>query len=208
MGVSIHYRGRLNDVGQLNRLCEELADIADVVGWESTRLDDDWEQPVDARLHGSPTGARIDGNLGLKGILIRPGEGAESPSFCFDQKGDLWSPVSRALVLEGTLKPEDAWVSVKTQFASPEIHVWIIGLLKYLKKQYISNLEVFDEGKYWETGDIRILKKKMDFLNEKIEHISCGLSSSRFGDVAGLSAEEIAARIEQFLLENEGKNAE
>ncbi len=206
MGVSIHYRGRLNDVGQLNRLCEELADIAAVMGWESTKLDDDWEQPVDARLHGSPTGARIDGNLGLKGILIEPGEGAESPSFFFDSEGNLWCPVTRALVLEGTLKPEDAWVSVKTQFASPEIHVWIIGLLKYLKKRYISGLEVSDEGRYWETGDIRLLKEKMDFINEKIEHISRGLSSSRFGDVAGLSAEEIAARIEQFLLEDEDEH--
>lgn len=208
MGVTIHYRGRLNDVGQLTRLCEELADIAAVMGWQSTRLDDDWQQPADARLHGSPTGARIDGNLGLKGILIEPGEGAESLRFFFDREGNLWCPVSRVLVLEGTLKPEDAWVSVKTQFASPEIHVWIIGLLKYLKKRYISNLEVSDEGEYWETGDIRTLKKKMDFLNEKIEHLSRELSSSRFGNVSGLSAEEIAARIEQLLLENEKENVE
>ena len=50
------------------------------------------------------------------------------------------------------LAPE-AWVSVKTQFDSPDTHIWIIGLLKYLKKRYIANLEVRDEGEYWETGN-------------------------------------------------------
>ena len=199
MGVSIHYRGRLNDVGQVAVLCDELADVAAVMGWQSTRLDDDWERPADARLHGSPTGARIDGHLGLKGIQIQPGSGAESLSFFFDREGKLRCPVSMALILEGALDPEDAWVSVKTQLPPPEIHVWIIGLLKYLKKRYISDLEVSDEGQYWETADIRILKEKMDFINEKIEHISRELSSSRFADVSDSSAEEIATRIEHLL---------
>jgi len=198
MGISIHYRGRLDDVGQLGILCEELADIAGAMGWESVRLDDDWEQPVNARLRGTPSGAHIDGNLGLKGISIT-GAGAESLSFFFDREGNLRCPVSMVLILEGTLDPEDAWVSVKTQFASPEVHVWVVGLLKYLKKRYISDLQVSDEGEYWETGDIRILRDKMDFINRKIEQIAGGLSSSRFGDVSGLSAEEIASRIEQFL---------
>jgi hypothetical protein len=108
------------------------------------------------------------------------------------------------LILDGTLGPEQAWVSVKTQFASPEIHVWITGLLKYLKKRYISDLQVSDEGQYWETGDMRILKEKMDLINEKIEHISNELSSGGFGDVSGLSPEQIAARIEQLLCDDEG----
>jgi hypothetical protein len=59
MGVSIHYRGRLNDLGQLTGLCEELADIAVAMGWRSSRLDDDWTQPGDARLRKMPTGAQI-----------------------------------------------------------------------------------------------------------------------------------------------------
>ena len=93
MGVTIHYRGRLNDVGQLAKLCDELADIAATMGWESTRLDDDWEQPVDARLRHTPQGATIDGNLGLKGILMSPDGGAESLSFLFDRQGDLRCPM-------------------------------------------------------------------------------------------------------------------
>ncbi len=100
-------------------------------------LDDDWEQPANARLRVTPSGAHIDGHLGLKGIQIT-GAGAESVSFFFDREGNLRCPVSMVLILEGTLDPQDAWVSVKTQFASPEVHVSIVGLLKYLKKRYIS----------------------------------------------------------------------
>ena len=91
MGVSIHYRGRLNDVGQLAKLCAELADIAVAMGWETTRLDDDWEQPADARLRVTPTGAHIAGYLGLKGIVLTPDMGTEPLSFLFDPKGNLRS---------------------------------------------------------------------------------------------------------------------
>ena len=208
VGVSIHYRGRLNDVGLVDKLCAELADIAATMGWESTRLDDDWAQPVDARLRHTPRGATIDGNLGLKGILMAPGGGAESLSFLFDRQGDLRCPMGMILILEGTLAPQEAWVSVKTQFASPELHVWIIGLLKYLKKRYIADLQVSDEGQYWETGDVRVLREKMDFLAGKIEQLAGDLSGGRWGNMSGLSADQIALRIEQWFLENRREDAD
>jgi hypothetical protein len=202
MGVTIHYRGRLDDLGQLARLCDEMADIARAMGWETTRLDDDWERPADARLRFTSKGAQIDGHLGLKGILLKPNVDAESLSFLFDRAGNLRSVMDVVSIVDGTLNPEDAWVFVKTQFASPEVHAWIVGLLKYVKKRYVSDLQVSDEGQYWETGDIRILREKMEFLGKKIEQLSTALSSPRFGDVPGLSADEIAARIEQWFLED------
>ena len=208
MGVSIHYRGQLDDIRQYAVLGEELCDIAAVMGWPSTSLDDDWELPADANLSGSRGNTVIAGHLGLKGVQITPGPKAESLSFFLDHDGNLRSPMSMVLILNGTLKSEQAWVSVKTQFLPAEMHVWIIGLLKYLKKRYISNLQVCDEGEYWETGDIRILKEKMDFIDEKLGQISMELSSTRFGDVSGMSAEQIASRIEQLLLRDENEKAE
>jgi len=206
MGVTIHYRGRLNEVGQLARLCDEMADIAAAMGWETRRLDDDWERPADARLRFTSKGAQIDGHLGLKGILIRPNVEAESLCFFFDRERNLRSMMDVVMIVNGTLKPQDAWVSVKTQFASPEVHAWIVGLLKYVKKRYISDLQVSDEGQYWETGDIRILREKMEFIGKKIEQLSTALSSPRFGDLSGLSADEIAARIEQWFLEDRNED--
>ena len=208
MGVSIHYRGRLNDATLLPALSEELDDIADAMGWHSTRLDDDWTEPANAQLVGNSNGGQIDGHLGLKGIQITPRPKGESLSFFFDREGALRSPMNTVLILDGTLKPEQAWISVKTQFLSPEIHVWIIGLLKYLKKRYISDLDVSDEGNYWDTGDIDKLREKMDLIDAKIECISDTLAVSRFGDITSLSADQIALRIELLLLANNDRSAE
>ena len=81
-------------------------------------------------------------------------------------------------------------------------------MLKYLKKRYISDLQVSDEGQYWETGDVRVLKKKMDFIGGKIEQLAGDLSGGRWGDLSGLSAEQIALKIEQWFLENRHEDAD
>jgi hypothetical protein len=39
----------------------------------------------------------------------------------------------------------------------------VIKLFEYLKKKYINNLEVFDEGSYWETKDEDLLAHKLIF---------------------------------------------
>ena len=49
---------------------------------------------------------------------------------------------------------------------------------------------------------MRILKKKMDFIGGKIEQLASDLSGGRWGDMSGLSAEQIALKIEQWFLEN------
>lgn len=208
MGISIHYRGRIDDVGRIGRLCDELADIARVMSWRSKTLDDDWSRPPDAHLRHTPQGACIDGHLGLKGVQITLPSGAEPLPFFFDSNGDLRDPMTMIMLVEGSLDPKDAWISVKTQFAPPEVHVWVNGLLKYLKKRYISDLEVHDEGQYWETEDIRILKQRMDFIDAQIDRLATGLSSGRFGDLTGLSADEIADRIERWFLDERRGNLE
>ncbi len=100
---------------------------------------------------------------------------------------------------EGRTITDKAWVSIKTQFLSPDIHIWIVGLLKYLQRQYFANLEVDDEGGFWETGDRAALEAKVRLLNEKMDDLATDLKAESPGDLSGLSAEEIASRIEDFL---------
>jgi len=199
MGVTIHYRGHIDSLDQLPSLSEELMEFAESMGWRSVRLDDDWDKAPDANLEVSAEGANITGNLGLKGVIIIPETDGESLSFTFDRDGAIRSPMGMVSILDGSLEPEDDSVSVKTQFAGPKFHTWVGGLLKYLKKKYISDLEVRDEGEYWESGDLDKLKAKMAFLNDKINFLSDRLNSVTLGDTTGLSAEEIADRIESVL---------
>ena len=199
MGVTIHYRGNLNDISKIQVLCDELAMIADKMDWRYTRLDEDWSKPLDACFEYKDNKAEIKGHLPLKGISFSIHPRCESLQFFFDSEGNLCNPVSMVLISEGTLKPEDAWIAVKTQFSGPETHMWVISLLKYLKEHYIADLEVHDEGEFWETGDSDILKKKMAFLNEKMDALADTLSQVNGSHLDKFSAEELASVIETLV---------
>jgi hypothetical protein len=205
MGVSIHYRGRLDDIARLPSLRDEITDIADTMGWPSKTLDDDWAVTPDASLG---RGGVVHGHLGLKGVLITPHPKSEPLYLFFDRDGYLRSPMTMLMIVDGTMEPETAWVSMKTQFSNPDTHVWVIGLLKYLKKKYLSGLEVSDESEYWDTGNRKKLEDDMALINGKIEQLSASLTSGRMGDMTGLSAEEIASRIERLFLDEECREAE
>ncbi len=197
MGISIHYRGRINSIAKLPVLLEEAGDIARTMGWPYIILDDDWLKPADAELTQN---GNIRGCLGLKGIQMTPHPGSEPLCLFFDSSGYLRSPITMLMIINGTCKPENACVSMKTQFSCPETHIWVIGLLKYLKKRYISNLHVSDEGGYWETSDRQQLEENMAFINSTLRFLSSSISSGCMGDLAGLSADEIAERIEQHFM--------
>lgn len=199
MGVTIHYRGQLADIGKINTLCDELTQVAEKMQWAYNRLDEDGSKPSDARLEHDERGAGIVGQLGLKGISFKPHPTCESISFFFNSDGNLCDPMGAVLVCDGSLKPEDAWLNVKTQFAGPEIHLWVVGLLKYVKEHYIPGLEVSDEGEYWETGNFELLKEKMNFLDQKMDGVCGELSRVTGTHLDRLSPEELASMIEALL---------
>jgi len=204
MGVSIHYRGRLADIKSIKTICDELAAIADKMNWHYTRLDEDWSQSADATIEVTEQGSQITGHLPLKGIVLTLNPKCETLGFLFDSNGNLRDPISMVNISEGTLKPEDVWISVKTQYAGPETHIWVIGLLKYLKKLYLPDLEVQDGGAYWETGNFEILKEKMDFVGQKIAAVRTALSRVTKGHIERFSADEVASMIEALLRDKFG----
>ena len=204
MGVSIHYRGRVADIQNIKNICDELAAIADRMNWSCTRLDEDWSQAADAAIEVTQQGSQITGHLPLKGIALTPHSKCESLQFFFDANGYLRDPISFVDRTEETLKPKEYWISVKTQYAGPETHIWIIGLLKYLKKLHLPDLEVQDEGEYWETGNFEILKEKMVFVGEKIDAVTAELSRVTKGHIEHFSADELASMIEALLRDKFG----
>lgn len=158
MGVTIHYQGQLNHLEDLSKLVEELSDIARSMNWKFTQIN------------------RDDDNLEFEGIVLRPTEKCESISFLFDREGHLRN-IADLVTEQFEADPRlSYYICVKTQFAKIETHLWIVGLFRYLKKKYISNLEVTDEGEYWETGNIETLRAKREFLDRKINQLAGALS--------------------------------
>jgi len=206
MGVTIHYRGKLGDINTLVALCDELTMVAAKMDWSYRRLDEDWSEPASASIEAVERGARIRGHLPLKGISLAVHPQCESLCFFFDSNGSLCDPISKVRICQDDLKPKEAWVSVKTQFAGPEIHIWIIGLLKYLEKHFITDLEINDEGEYWETADPERLKAKMDFINDKIDALSNELSRVSSEHIDKFSPDELASTIEALVRNKFKKN--
>ncbi len=201
MGITIHYRGTLADTNEIGTFVEELTDIAEIMKWPYNVFEDDWSKPVTAEIEVSEGRSTISGNLGLKGISCHPHPESETVWFCFDAEGNLRHPILVLLLREGTLTPEQAWVSTKTHYAPPEVHITLVKLLRYLKKRYLPNLEVHDEAEYWETGDEALLKQKRVSLNRKIEQVAQALETAEVGDTSGYSPEEMLDLIEKILLE-------
>jgi hypothetical protein len=201
MGLTVYYRGMLDDHEQAACLINELREIAEICGWEKGGLDEDWTLPPQARVVVLPglSDYRIVGHLALKGVEILPHPSCEPVSFYFDSRGTLWSVPGRALSLDQRERPDQTFISVKTQFAPAEIHVAIVKLLRYIKGRYISNLEVRDEGGFWETGDIVELERRRESINRALDMLKHALSATEVLPSTLRSAEQVLRLVEDTL---------
>jgi hypothetical protein len=59
---------------------------------------------------------------------------------------------------------------VKTQFASPETHIQIVGFLAQIARCFV-NLRVEDEAEYWENRNREILEGHMNQINEVLRNM-------------------------------------
>lgn len=179
MGITIHYKGKLNSPDLIDPFCEEMEDIARSMEWEYNRFDFDISKD----------------EIPLKGLIIKPHKSVEPLQIMFDQSGNL-----RNSFLVKWLEDENGstfFNHIKTQFAPIDIHIAVIKLLKYLQQKYMENLEVWDEGNYWQTGNRELLKEKLEFLNAAMDRLEDVLNSIEFEK--GSSAESVAEKIEEIL---------
>lgn len=201
MGLTLYYRGKLDDLSQTSNVIDELREIAETCGWENGCLDEDWSLPPQARVVVLPglSDYRIIGHLALKGLEIVPHPSCEPVSFYFDCMGRLWSVPGRALSLEQRESPDEPFISVKTQFAPTEIHVAIIKLLRYIKGRYISHLDVRDEGGFWETGDLVELERRRESINRALDMLKQALSATEVVPSVLRSPEQVLRLVEDAL---------
>jgi hypothetical protein len=186
MGLTIHYQGGIDHTDLIPKLIGELEDIAGSMSWKSQRVNDD---KPDAHFQG---------------IILMPPEPCEPLSFIFDRGGRLRC-LADLLLGQIELTETSGYCATKTQFTSVENHIWIIGLLRYLKKHYMIDLKVTDEGEFWETENRASLVAKKQFLQTLIEQIAEDLQSADFqGNPQSL--DDIVAHIEEIVREHVQNN--
>lgn len=181
MGITIHYQGKLNQPDLADEFCEELEDIARTMDWKYNVINDEPDSKP----------------FPVKGIIVSLHEKSEPLMFTFDPEGNLRNAFMLQFLGE---EPDLTWYNhTKTQFAPIDVHVAIVKLMKYLQQKYIENLKVTDEGSYWETGDAGLLKKKMDFLNTKMDELAGLLETLEIEK--NETAETLADKIEKLIKE-------
>ncbi len=175
MGLTIHYKGKLNSPELKEDFCSEMKDVAGELEWKFTEY----------------TGP----GLPVTGILIKPHPGSEPLSFLFDSKGVMY--IHTALDKKILNEMDCSYVSIKTQFAGADTHIAVIKLLKYIRKKYANDLKVYDEGEYWDKGNEEALKAKFTFLNENIDLLGGILEDMPV--IKNESTESLTDRIEEIL---------
>ena len=115
MGVTIHYRGSLNNLQQIDKFIVELSDICNSMSWEYDVMDEDWSVPSNLEVDYEGEGVSLKGHAGLKGVSFVPHADCEPIRLTFDAKGQLNSVMNLAF---GTWDKEDGypWLFSKTQF--------------------------------------------------------------------------------------------
>ncbi len=191
MGITIHYGGKLNSINQLEDFRYEIKDIAKDMGWQYNLLDNDINEPNTSRFENGT----IVGHIPLRGIALEIHEDVEPLSFYFDKDGTIQNILSVVFRDDDQLNVSSDFV--KTQFAPVAVHITIIKLLRYIKSKYIFNLNVTDEGEYWETNDSIKLQEKFNFLSDKINEIGDLLDNTEVKETDTL--ETMADRIESIL---------
>ncbi len=205
MGISIYAKGRLDRLEDLPQLIDEVKAVAESRGWKWGIIDDDFEVEPDGVLAPGDAGepVAIEGSLGLKGVVLSFGAKTESLAVLFDRTGALTDVMNQVCRSEGD-GPDEPFTACKTQFGSIDTHIHIIELLDHLKKRYLSNLEVLDEGAYWESRNPGLLAEKRAVLEHYLCQAEGAITTLDRGDLDSQGAEDLASRIEKALLDADG----
>lgn len=202
MGVSIHYSGRITDKNKLPQLIDEVEEIASVHNWKYNIYEQKF--PVnetinlsdhhDGKLYGidfTPEGSEpvsicflSNGRMSSIMQLFCRGEFKEEKTIVISSANVTDQGELEIQQKEETLTAADynkflCMCSTKTQYAGSEMHAMIIGVLRYVSKQYISDFNLVDEAQFWETNDKVLLKENFARNAAIIEGFGCVLAENQ-----------------------------
>jgi hypothetical protein len=182
MGVTIHYRGTLTDIERLVDFEDRVLDLALELGGQAKI----WRSADDA-----------DRSRMIRGVLLNLCPGQETTSLLVSPEGWLINLFDIEDAKKGTIDgPSECFV--KTQFGTVEGHVALVEMLTLLKREFLPDLEVTDEGEYWETRNLETLVAKFKQLEAALNGIAEGLEKFGLSEEAAEDREILVRRIERI----------
>jgi len=143
MGVVIYFEGQLkseNDLAWVTTIANQFAEKYD---FDSKIIDE--KNKVLGRVRGEE---EWDYEGAVRGIRLNIAEWAEP----------VWLEFDENLYLQDFCK---------TQFADITTHVLLVELLRAIAPCF-EELDVFDEGKFWETNDLAVLSEQREAFFEAL----------------------------------------
>lgn len=182
MGITIHYRGTMDKVEQIESMEDRVLDLVFSLGGRATI----WRSFADH-----------DASRVVRGLMIEMEPEQDTFSLLISPEGHL-TPLFQIEEAEKTpfVEPPDCFV--KTQYGSLQGHIAIVHILDALRKNYFSNLHVSDEGEYFENRSVRKLNDNMRLLREAIGSMAEGLRNYGLSDEAAEDPDILATRIERI----------
>jgi hypothetical protein len=185
MGLSIHYSGSFNPSASLEGMIEEVVEIAKVYNWKYTVFETifpqgEFDDKYDEKIYG---------------ITFTP-PSCEPVFLTFLSNGRMSSSAHLKFFGNSSDKKKQKYLymlSTKTQYAGIKTHMLIILLLKYLSNKYVQTFQLTDEGRYWETGDEKLLEDSFKRYNDLLNSVSDALET--FPVKTGETMEEYLSRL-------------
>ena len=183
MGITIHYRGTIDDLTLVDQFENRVLDMAFAVGGRATI----WRSYADH-----------DPERMVRGLLLDIAPGQETVSLLLSHEGQLINSFEIEAAEKGPL-PQPSTCFVKTQFGGVEAHVALVHLLSALKENYFRDLNVEDESGYFENRDVKALQQKIEETNKMLEKIAEGVNRYGLSPEAAEDPDIVAARIERIV---------
>lgn len=146
MGVTIHFEGQLKSDNDFDNVMTKAKTFAQTNNMPYSFF----TEPL-KKLGRVKDEQDWDYQGPTKGIKIQPDESSDPLWLEFDKDNYIQE-------------------YCKTQFAGIDTHLQIISLLKEIQPHFI-DLQVTDEGEYWETGDRELLQDCLDNYFDEAEKV-------------------------------------
>lgn len=168
MGVTIHYKGRLKNIEEVNQLVDELEEVARTNEWHYQIIDtlQDFVEMIEQVVPEDLEELELSH---LRGIALGQPE-SEPIWMVFDEDGQLITPMVAYIRHQDPeyYKTLDFHAFTRTQSGGPEYHIKLVKLLKYLSSKYFDEWEVLDDGQYYVSGDEEKLKEQMLMIDRSM----------------------------------------
>ena len=182
MGITIHYRGRLADLTGIEDFEDRLVDLALELGGL-------------AQIHRSHAEAKPE--CMVRGVILNLAPGLETTSLLISPEGWLISLWDVKDAQEGRLS-EPPWCFTKTQFGPIDGHVALVEMLTELKREFIPDLEISDEGGYYPNRDLAELTRRRGLLDQAIAGLAEGMQRHALSPEAAEDPAIVLQRIERI----------